>query len=867
MSEPPSEPMDGAKALEMTTTTPHNNDVLCGRGGTVNAHPGNEQYRKFVDRKKRLYLTARFKREKRLISSKIVDEIRNLDPPGRFLLKDANSNVWRDIGDEKARDKTSQALRENALTVRRQLEDDFKKSQMHQMSGGGPLPPPPQKPNIAAGKNPDAGLAVVVAVRGPPTKSGWPPPPQAPWGYPRYDPTFPHPRHSAPPHDPNFPQPQYSASPHLPPQQGGQTKPPNYPYFPPPSQHPGGMDQPPEVQQHQYGSSYYGGMPPPPHRPSSQHPGGLQQPAELQQQQHDAHYYGGMSPPPLQPPHHQYPHIPNGQSNHQQQQQNPTSSQSSMPTLNLPRSTTAALTEGQTQQTFMSYSNSNDSANADPPNAPSPPITTSQPSSTAPAIKDTCQRASLFNVDEGSSHDRREFQTDQQRDIGNIPLVISPMKRMHPRKQSPTFGAPPGSIDHAPKTPSVIVSTSQMSRRQSTSSSQADTSQAYSQNTSVTQATPLTFLSTDLSFKSRDNQDMELTHYLQGLEDEISGDVGQEVELVAHAPMFDGDVDTDGSILRSHRHCKHNRQRQHHGGIPAYSRSTPPRHHMSGVRRSGGSRSGGSMSGSIGISDSDRYSRKRRNGSHIPSNSGKVQLDLSTLGGEKATLAAAGGGGAPAFSTYPQDAPASPSHQAKGSPNIPCGDMLTSSIQSFNRCPNLNLSPMSPVSLDLDKMSLCGTENVSQGGGSIGGVSLCNVFDDPSESTVVATNLMDMTMSLGSHIHPSTGVTDGSGGNNNARIGLGLHQAQPSHTDFGDNYSSVHRMDMSVGSGTPINGWGAGSSQPSNSSGGSSSRSRRSGSPASIDKASVDGNWKMEDTPAPAKTQDTQFTWDDIRDE
>jgi hypothetical protein len=387
-------------------------------------------------------------------------------------------------------------------------------------------------------------------------------------------------------------------------------------------------------------------------------------------------------------------------------------------------------------------------------------------------------------------------------------------------------------------------------------------SQAYSQNTNVTQATPLTFLSTDLSFKSRDNQDMELTQYLQGLEDEISGDVGQEVELVAHAPMFDDDGDTDGSIVRSHRQGKQNRQGQHHGGIPAYSRSTPPRHHMSGGRRSGVS-----MSGSISISGSDRYSRKRRSGSHIPSNSGKVQLDLSTLGGEKATSAAAGGGGAPVH-TYPQDAPTSPSHQAKGSPNIPCGDMLSSSLQSSNRCPNFNLSPMSPVySLDFDKMSLCGTENVSQGGGSIGGASLCNVFDDPLESPVVAANLMDMNMSVGSHSHPSSGVTDGSGGKNDARIGLGLHQTQPSHTDFGDHDSSVHRMDMSVGSGTPSKGGGAGSSQPSSSSGGSSNRSRRSGSPASIDKASVDGNWKMEDTPAAAKTQDTQFTWDNIRDE
>jgi hypothetical protein len=49
--------------LKLTTTAPHNNDVLCGRGGTVHAHPGNKQYRKFVDSKKRLYLTAQFKRE------------------------------------------------------------------------------------------------------------------------------------------------------------------------------------------------------------------------------------------------------------------------------------------------------------------------------------------------------------------------------------------------------------------------------------------------------------------------------------------------------------------------------------------------------------------------------------------------------------------------------------------------------------------------------------------------------------------------------------------------------------------------------------------------------------------------------------
>jgi len=49
----------------------------------------------------------------------------------------------------------------------------------------------------------------------------------------------------------------------------------------------------------------------------------------------------------------------------------------------------------------------------------------------------------------------------------------------------------------------------------------------------VTDATPRTFLSGDLSVKTSDS----LSHYLRGMEDEISGDVGQEVELVAHAPM------------------------------------------------------------------------------------------------------------------------------------------------------------------------------------------------------------------------------------------------------------------------------------------------------------------------------------------
>mmetsp|Transcript_22126 Transcript_22126/g.44885 ORF Transcript_22126/g.44885 Transcript_22126/m.44885 type:complete len:974 (+) Transcript_22126:438-3359(+) len=108
---------------------PNPNDVLCGRGGNINSHKGNEQFRKLVEKRKRVYLTARFKREKRLIASSIVSEIRVMDPPGRFLarkgsMKD-NSGFWYDIGDEKARDKTSQALRENAPSIRAEIETEI----------------------------------------------------------------------------------------------------------------------------------------------------------------------------------------------------------------------------------------------------------------------------------------------------------------------------------------------------------------------------------------------------------------------------------------------------------------------------------------------------------------------------------------------------------------------------------------------------------------------------------------------------------------------------------------------------------------------------------------------------------------------
>jgi hypothetical protein len=154
-----------------------------------------------------------------------------------------------------------------------------------------------------------------------------------------------------------------------------------------------------------------------------------------------------------------------------------------------------------------------------------------------------------------------------------------------------------------------------------------------------------------------------------------------------------------------------------------------------------------------------------------------------------------------------------------------------------------HMYPLSPNSLDIDKMSLCGTENISHGGGSlIGGASLMNVFEE--NDSLMANALMDMSVSLGSG--PSSGSSLA------PQRALGLQpmsqgQAHP-HENYGDHESLMGAsalMDLSVGSASQSRSSvsGNGSKQNSScgsavhsSSGSSSKRNQRSLSPASIDK-------------------------------
>ena len=102
---------------------PHENDVMYGRGGGTNHHPGNKRYRKMVEERKVKYVNSK-RLDKPLVALEIIREWRGQWPPGRFLKHNDKTGLWDDVGDKKAREKTSQALREKAPQIRKQQQEE-----------------------------------------------------------------------------------------------------------------------------------------------------------------------------------------------------------------------------------------------------------------------------------------------------------------------------------------------------------------------------------------------------------------------------------------------------------------------------------------------------------------------------------------------------------------------------------------------------------------------------------------------------------------------------------------------------------------------------------------------------------------------
>lgn len=90
---------------------PSMNDVICGRGGKANTHPGNRSFREEAGRLRAWY-EASSKSEKFAISSLLVEEV--LKRGGRFIKR--NAGGWAEADGDDARKKASQALREGRRT-------------------------------------------------------------------------------------------------------------------------------------------------------------------------------------------------------------------------------------------------------------------------------------------------------------------------------------------------------------------------------------------------------------------------------------------------------------------------------------------------------------------------------------------------------------------------------------------------------------------------------------------------------------------------------------------------------------------------------------------------------------------------------
>lgn len=97
--------------LSSSEVSPNENDVVSGRGSGANKHKGNLHFRSMIRDNKTYYLSLS-KNLKMGVARQIFDDITSLDPPGRFLQKNPETDTWFEIKSDRALEKISQALRE-----------------------------------------------------------------------------------------------------------------------------------------------------------------------------------------------------------------------------------------------------------------------------------------------------------------------------------------------------------------------------------------------------------------------------------------------------------------------------------------------------------------------------------------------------------------------------------------------------------------------------------------------------------------------------------------------------------------------------------------------------------------------------------
>eukprot|EP00934_Nitzschia_sp_Nitz4_P000852 Nitzschia sp. Nitz4//scaffold143_size57137//1905//2651//NITZ4_006504-RA/size57137-processed-gene-0.31-mRNA-1//1//CDS//3329536416//852//frame0 len=103
-------PISGVKVTDLGTNfCPSRFDVLCSRGKASWNHEGNVFFRKLVQLNAHRYDSSRCRLERSIVVSELVDCIRSRATG--FVKKEQKSGMWIEVGDELAREKVGQMMR------------------------------------------------------------------------------------------------------------------------------------------------------------------------------------------------------------------------------------------------------------------------------------------------------------------------------------------------------------------------------------------------------------------------------------------------------------------------------------------------------------------------------------------------------------------------------------------------------------------------------------------------------------------------------------------------------------------------------------------------------------------------------------
>ncbi|CAB9518565.1 expressed unknown protein [Seminavis robusta] len=98
-----------------TILTHHDHDILMGRGGKNNSHVGNEKLREMARAVTEVYKKAS-KKEKSRMAWDLIEQVKQLNPPGRFLRRIQDTGAWEEVPVSQAREKAGQCLRDAVAT-------------------------------------------------------------------------------------------------------------------------------------------------------------------------------------------------------------------------------------------------------------------------------------------------------------------------------------------------------------------------------------------------------------------------------------------------------------------------------------------------------------------------------------------------------------------------------------------------------------------------------------------------------------------------------------------------------------------------------------------------------------------------------